>query len=481
MSQSQVLQTSPDITYTEQIGNHSSPLYVKLNPINNVQTFAPSLTSVYGPIEILLPSKCLNLSKSKISWDLTVPAQGAAPNFAWLQANALCQLDRVTLTSQNTNQVLADIPNLNRYASMLTPVMTTQEQLQNKSSPFTSGLGANTVVPAMVAALATAQQTPCEDVSKSNAGANPDGNNIDYGTPFGNSIRKLFVSSAANTPNYISFELDLSSIQASIFDVDKLLYFSGEQLLLSLYFAPVNRYAFLGTSATNPTTNAGAAIGAWSVTNLACYLYTEQNLDVSTALVEKVMRGGGIKIPFPYPFIQRQSVASGSWAITQQLTRGFGSKLLFTAFSVFNPTETSATAQDHSVQHLLTAAGGQYTVLSYNTLIDNIPILTNNNISVTGGGTSSGEQWLYNKKHLTSSAINSIINYNVDFCHIDSFVSDPLCKFDFTTIDGLDLDAMHQYSIAAYGTSGAAVNNNVYIVFVCQKTLNFGASGVQIS
>ena len=481
MSQSQVLQTSSDITYTEQIGNHSSPLFVKLNPINNVQTFPPSLTSVYGPIEILIPSKCLNLSKSKISWDVSIPSQGAG-NWAWLQGNALCQLDRVTLTSQNTNQVLADIPNLNRYASMLTPVMTTQEQLQNKSSPLTVAAGAlSSIVPPMKTTLAVAQNTPCEDVSRTNAGANPDGNGIDYGTPYGNSVRKLYVSSASGTPNYISFELDLNSIQASIFDVDKLLYFSGEQLLLSLYFAPVNRYAFLAQSASDPTATVGAAVGAWSVTNLACYLYTEQNLDVSTALVEKVMRGGGLKVPFPYPFIQRQSVASGSWAITQQLTRGFGSKLLFTAFSIFNPTETGATAQDHSLQSLATAAGGSYTILSYNTQIDNIPILTNNNISILGGGNANGEHFLYNKAHLRGSAIASMLNYQNDFCHIDSFVSDPLCKFDFTTIDGLDLDAMHQYSIAAYGTSGAAVNNNVYIVFVCQKTLNFGASGVQIS
>jgi hypothetical protein len=481
MSQSQVLQTSHDITYTEQIGNHSSPLYVKLNPINNVQSFNPSLTAVFGPVEILLPSKCLNLSKSKISWDVSVPSQAGA-NFAWLQGNALCQLDRITLTSQNTNQVLADIPNLNRYASMLTPVLTTQEELQNKASPFTVAAGAATsVVPTMRTTLALAQNTPCEDVSRTNAGANPDGNAIDYGTPYGNSIRKLYVSSAAATANFISFELDLASIQASIFDINKLLYFSGEQLLLSLYFAPVNRYAFLATSASDPTAGVGAAVGTWTVSNLSCYLYTEQNLDVSTALVEKVMRGGGLKVPFPYPFVQRQSVASGSWSITQQLTRGFGSKLLFASFSIFNPTETGATAQDHSLQTIATAAGGTYSALSYNTLIDNIPILTNNNIGILGGGTSAGEQWLYNKAHLKGSAIASLINYNIDFCHIDSFVSDPLCQFDFTTIDGLDLDAMHQYSVVGYGTSGAAVNNNIYIVFVCQKTLNFTASGVQIS
>jgi hypothetical protein len=478
MSQSQVLQTSHDITYTEQIGNHSSPLYVKLNPINNVQTFNPSITSVYGPVEILIPSKCINLSKSKISWDLTVPAQTTS-TFAWLQGNALCQLDRITLTSQNTNQVLADIPNLNRFASMLSPVMTTQEELQNKASPFSQN--SLTLTPYLATSQATAQNTPCEDVSKANSAGNLDGVNQDYGTPFGISIRKTFVSPSSATACYVSFELDLASIQASIFDIDKLLYFSGEQLLLSLYFAPVNRYAWGGTSSTVPTTGAIAPSGTWVVSNLACYLYTEQNLDVSTALVEKVMRGGGLKVPFPYPFIQRQSVASGSWAITQQLTRGFGSKLLFAAFSVFNPTETNNTAQDHSIYTLTQASGGSYTALSYNTLLDNIPILTNNNIGILGGGTSAGEQWLYNKAHLKGSAINSIINYNCDFCHIDSFVSDPLCKFDFTTIDGLDLDAMHQYSIAAYGTSGASVTNNVYVVFVCQKTLNFTASGVQIS
>lgn len=480
MSQSQVLQTSNDITYTEQIGNHSSPLFVKLNPINNVQTFPPSLTSVYGPIEVLIPSKCLNLSKSKISWDVDAPAQGTS-SFLWLQANALCLLDRITLTSQNTNQVLADIPNLNRFASMLSPVLTTQEELHNKASPFNSGLGANTVVPTLTTSTTLAQQTPCEDISLCNSGANPDGNGVEYGTPFGNSIRKLFVSTAANTAQKVSFELDLDSIKASIFDIDKLLYFSGEQLLLSIYFAPVNRYAHLGTSAVAPQTGASSAIGTWAINNLACYLYTEQNLDVSTALVEKVMRGGGLKVPFPYPFIQRQSVAQGSWAITQQLTRGFGSKLLFSAFSIFNPTETGNTAQDHSIQHLLTAAGGTYSALSYNTLLDNIPILTNNNISIIGGGTSAGEQWLYNKRHLRGSTINNMINYNVDFCHIDSFVSDPLCKFDFTTIDGLDLDAMHQYSITAYGTAPTSVSNNVYVIFVCQKTLNFTGAGVQIS
>ena len=466
---------SPELDYVHKVGNHSSPLYVKLQPINNIQTFNASLTSVYGPIEILIPAKCLSLKKSRVSFDLTIPAQ-AANTFSWMQGNALCMFDRVTITSQNTNQVLMDIPNFNRYASMLSPILTSNVELNNKSSPL-YGLA---VTPAMFTTQALAQQQPLEDVSRSNASVNVDGLSTDIGTPY-MGIRKLFVSSAVATANALAFEFELGSIQASICDLEQLLYFAGEQLLISFYFAPVSRFAWGGTSASVPSTNVIPATGNWSVNNLALYLYTEQNIGVSTALVEKVMRSG-LSIPFPYAFISRNSVSSGSWAVTQQLTRGFGSKLLFVATSIFNPTESGNTAQDHSVSGLLGATNGQYTSLNYNSYIDNVAILTNNNIQFinTNAGTQSGEHWLYNKEHLKGSSINSLINYNVDFCHIDSFINDSLCSADWTAIDGLSLDAMHQFSFVSYGSSSNSVTNNVYIIFVCQKTLTLSPSGVQI-
>jgi hypothetical protein len=253
---------------------------------------------------------------------------------------------------------------------------------------------------------------------------------------------------------------------------------------MSLYFAPIQKFAFLGTSATNPTTNQQniSTATAWSLQNLAMYLYTEQNVSVSQGIVQKVMSGGGIRIPFPYPFVQRQSVSYGSFSITQQLSRGFGSKLLFVGTSFFNTTETGGTAQDHSIQNLInTSATSYYTQLAYNTQLDNIPILTNNNINVIGSGSSNGEQWLYNKYHLAGSTISSMINYNVDFCHLDNFTMDPLCKVDWSTVDGLDLDSMHQYSVVGYGSAVSSTNVNIYLVFVCQKTLNLTSQGVQIS
>lgn len=468
---------SKEIDFTHKIGNHSSPLYLKVNPINNVQSFTPSITSVYGPIEFLIPAKVLSLKKSKLSWDLLF-ASITGTLSPWIQSNALCQLDRLVITTQNTNNILLDLPNLNRYGSMFSPVCTTLEELRSKASPLPTNIAAVTAI--------AGQAIPLEDISRNFAETNPDGVTNDYGCP-GDGIAKLIQGNNANGTTGISFEVDLGSLAGTICDVDQLLYFSGEQLLMSIYFAPVNRYAWKSTSSASPFTGAAAIATAVTVSNLNMYLYTEQNLSVSTGIVEKVMRGGGISIPFPYPFIQRQSVASGSISITQQLTRGFGSKLLVVGVSLFNPTETNNTAQDHSIAGLASAtalvAAGQYTLFTYNTLLDNIPILTNSNITAinTAATQQNAEYFTYNKAHLKGSAIMSLNAYNNDFVHIDNFCSDPLSKLDWTVSDGLDLDAMHQYSFVVYGTSAVAAQNNVYLAFICQKNLNLLPTGVQIS
>ena len=492
------MKTDPSIDYSKKMSSHSSPLFVKLSPINNIVSFNPSLTSVYGPVEWVVPARALNLSRSKLSWDLTIPAQ-AASTYAYLQGNALCQLDRLVITSQSSNQVLCDIPSINKYVSMLSPVFTSQQELALKASPLSTNnpttagsttntyVGAISVVPPMYTTAAIGQSYPCENVSQCNASANPDGLGKDYGKPFGNVIRKVYISSAAQTANYLSFELDLNSIPASLLDQDKLLYFSGESLVVSIYWAPVNRYAW-GATGTNsdqyPNIGAIAATGTFTISNPNIYLYVEQNIDIIKSLTDKVM-SEGISINFPYSFIQRQTATSGSGSITSQLSRGYGQRLLFAAVSIFNPTETNNTAQDHSVQALIssgTGTNGNYSNLSYNTQLNGIPIMTNNNISIIGSGTQNGEQWLYNKSKLYNSCLSSLQAFNCDFVHIDSFIGpDSLCNADLTVLDGLDLASNQTYSFTYFGTSGTSVTHNIYLVFACQKTLNLTPSGIVIN
>jgi hypothetical protein len=55
MSSPVTTKIDPSIDYSRKISSHSSPLYVKVNPTNNITSFNPSLTSVYGPIEFIVP------------------------------------------------------------------------------------------------------------------------------------------------------------------------------------------------------------------------------------------------------------------------------------------------------------------------------------------------------------------------------------------------------------------------------------------
>jgi hypothetical protein len=129
-----------------------------------------------------------------------------------------------------------------------------------------------------------------------------------------------------------------------------------------------------------------------------------------------------------------------------------------------------------------TGNNGNYSNLSYNTQLNNIPIMTNNNISIIGSGTQNAEQWLYNKSKLYNSALSSLPAYNCDFVHLDSFIGpDSLCTADLTVLDGLDLASNQTYSFVYFGTSGTSVTHNIYLVFSCQKTLNLTPSGIVIN
>ena len=82
----------------------------------------------------------------KYSWDYAGDYSSGATGYNWTSANNWNQLNRIVLTSQSTNQVLCDLPNLDRYCSMLSPIATSAEELESKSSSFISGNGSLTVV-----------------------------------------------------------------------------------------------------------------------------------------------------------------------------------------------------------------------------------------------------------------------------------------------------------------------------------------------
>jgi hypothetical protein len=485
------------LDYSAKKSLHSSPLYVKLQPLNNQTNPTLSISSVFGPIQFIIPSKCLNLAQSYLTFDVKVPNQSAA---AYIEANIWTMLYRINLVGQSTNTQLVDISPVDKYASMLTPLATPGDALLDKSNAYSGNTNSATAFTPFGITAPLGQQIPVSDISKNCSIVNVDGLNQDTFTPFFG-IRQIYYG-VSGVDSYYTVNIKLGSLPFNLLALDKLMYYGSEQLELNLYFSAANRWLWNSSSATNPMTGAVVPTVAPILNNLALYLYTEQDAEIIKGLVDKTMTTG-YSIPFAYPLITRQALSGGTQSINTQLTRGYGKSILFIGTSWFNGTpntanmglvtngETANTAQDHSLTFLCNFTGatqsianttvaptGYFTALSYTSQIDSINILTNNQYNVF-----TGEHFLYNNRNLKGCAIDSLPNYNIEFCHIDNFTGKPVCEIDQTVEDGLSLEDYRQHSLQILGTNTGFGNTSIvwYVVYVAQRTLNISSQGLLVT
>ncbi len=455
---------SPELNYESGRSIHPSPLVVQIQPINNLSTFDLSNSAVYGPVSFLINSRVMSLSKSTLEWKI---ACASSTTFNWYQACMGTQISRITLTTQATNQVVFDLSNFDRFCSGVGPVCTSDDALKNSYSSLWSNSA--TAVPALATSAATGPDGPLSMFNASNAIVNPDGLNQQYSGGY-TPRRLLYVSGTTSGTDELAVSLKLGDIPMSIFSLDKLMYFGGENLMLDVYFSPINKFAWKATNATEPVTGAAAIASTMTVSDLKLKVVCEQNQETVREIVSKV-NSSGLQLNFAYPYCYKSYLTGTAHSINLNLSRGFGSTLLAAITVPFNPTESLATAQDHSVQ---TAFVYGNTACNYNTYMDNIPIMTNSNIDVFAGQT-----FFYNKDHLRNSIIKSAQQYGVDFAHIDSFCADALCEVDQTLESGMSLDLQHQWSLAVNYTSvGASLN--YYVFLICQKKLVIGGAGCQV-
>lgn len=492
------------LDYSHKVASHSSPLMVKLGPLNNQTSTTLSVASVVGPVQFVIPSKCINLARSIIQFDINVPAMGAGI-YSWVQANFWDLFYRINLVGQSTNTQLLDLAPVDRYASSLIPVSLKNSDFYNKASPYGASvyIGYNTTN--YNTTQASGQFIPVQEVSRNYYSSNVDGVNNDTLTPY-DGIRLLYSGNASNTQQNITVSMELGSLPHNIMALDKLMYFGSEQLELNLYFNPCNRWSWgNGTSNTVPS-YAGTQVttpAAATLNNMAIYLYTEQDATIIQGLVERAM-GDGYSIKFAYPLITRQALSGNNQTINTQLTRGLGSSLLFIATSWYNSNtyvgsgssvqqsnaETLNTAQDHSLFSLLgptasTSYGssgnpctGAFSAFQYQAQIDSINILTNNQYNAF-----LGEPWLYNQNWLNGSAIKSANQYYVQFTHIDNFTGSPICMIDQTVDDGLSLENYRQHQMSFTATAAGTPSANVawYVFYICTRTLNISSQGLLVN
>ena len=88
---------SEELIYSKTASAHGNYKYLKIVPAGSAQNPTLSLTST-TQTQSDLPNNVMNLAKSKLSFDLNLPA---STNFSNLYANALGLIDRITLTSRS--------------------------------------------------------------------------------------------------------------------------------------------------------------------------------------------------------------------------------------------------------------------------------------------------------------------------------------------------------------------------------------------
>ena len=147
-------------------------------PIGSTQNPTLSLTSTIQT-QFELPNNVMNLSLSKLSFDLQIPTQGSLLKFNNVYGNALSLIDRITLTTRS-GVILADIANTHIFGNLVSAVNTKFNDLLHRNSPgyvMPAGSATDHATPgedgaSQASALVAAQLSPLSDIVKCNGTVN---------------------------------------------------------------------------------------------------------------------------------------------------------------------------------------------------------------------------------------------------------------------------------------------------------------------
>jgi hypothetical protein len=176
------LNYSEELVYSKTVSAHGNYKYLRIVPVGTGQNITLSLSST-TQTQFELPNNVMNLSKSKLCFDLLVPLQGSITKFNNIYANALSLIDRITLTSRS-GVILVDIPNTATFGNLISSVNTQLSDLLTRTPLPTNvilpeGSTATDVSPTHVdtiasntSAITASQLIPISDLIKCNGTVN---------------------------------------------------------------------------------------------------------------------------------------------------------------------------------------------------------------------------------------------------------------------------------------------------------------------
>ena len=463
------MQFSEELVYSKYVSAHGNYKYLRVVPIGSTQNATLSLTSTIQT-QFELPNNVMNLSLSKLCFDLVIPSTTGLVTFNNMYANALSLIDRITLTSRS-GVVLADISNTHIFGNLISGVNTKLSDLLGRNAPGT-GLpngtttdgtgGANGNGASQAAALVASQLSPVSDIQRCNntynyqVGAAGVSATVLVNTAYSayNEPLSIFRAPALAQYNALTYHINLSAFKDTLMELNKNIYF-GDNIVLTINWNSFVKTGFTTTAIVTTNTLTGFAPFTTmtpSINNLFLYTACETDPTIISQLVSSVSNGE-FSLIVPFVYCQKYNAsASTSSAMQQRLNSSYGATLLRTYFGIFSNSESDLTTYTHN-DGLIT---------SYNTYMDGLR-LQDYTVSI-----ADSTHWLSNERNFRDSCIMNIGQFKTNFVHIDNWCGASPCQNNDSVLNGLSLDTDRTWSIQTVTPSAAY---RYYAFFITQKKL----------
>jgi hypothetical protein len=465
---------SKELNYSPVVNNHSSIVYRTVSPQAG-GSVTTNVSADVGPTEFLIPPSCWIPELTKLNFQIQL-ASGGGGNYNWISANTLQSISRITVYDTATSNVLLDCSNFEKYAALVTAPATDFNDFVTKANNYNVG-----------GVLATTSDLsspyPVEDIAKSLTTNNQLAGLTVAGTAFAVSnlgasnayfSRRQFYIGGAATANFIDVSIPFSSMKMTALASDKIWY-SPSSLVVQIYWAANNKYAFINDSATvlGGTQTAASVPSAITINRPQLILANEGNLAIVSQVINKVMSGGGIQLPIAYPTVVQTTTSGGlSQSFQYQLTRGYGNRILALLTAPFAAAPAAAT-------RYLENSHPRYVGTYYNTFLNNVSVRSPNGF-VGIGTTVATDYTVANYPYLKGSVVQNINDFIAEWEHIDGFFGNkPIKDVDQHQVDGLDVTAQSStYQVQATLTIDAGYR--WFTVIVGQKAMSLTAQGVMV-
>jgi len=470
MSDSHDLTFAPQVEYVKKILLNPSYRISKLIPLTG-QGLTLGVSSTMNT-QFELQTNVMNLARSRLAFDITIPYAGAGV-YNWCLADPLALFDRIQLYTRS-GVSLIDIQGVNNFSSLVTPYKTKLQDLLQRSLGGTQINGlVSTTINSVVAT--DSNQVPIQGLQACNGAMavnfRPDGTGsadsfVEQRHLFQSVVGVAYALGPPVVPQTggmtLSYQMNLSNLIHSLAEIDQDLYF-GENLILSLTYAPCQKFTWASAVLNQPANTPTAPLTGSVITNLSLYLSIETNLEVANALIAKTHSPEGFSIHVPFVYSQKYaSTAGSSSSIFQRFNRGHGSRILRFYYGLFNTAETLNSTLDHSNV-------GNGKILNYYSTMNNLrcqefPVDCTQSLD-----------WLVNSDDIDHSSVLSVNQFKYQFCHMENYSGQRPCECHDTTITGLDLSQEKTYGVYV-NTVAHAFNH--WLFTVIQRELRIGGGQI---